>query len=177
METLTRPFTIGGRTLSQATPASQGKKVVSFRAGVFPSPPATKSAFSPTQSQQPPQQQPQLQQSSSSSYAAPSSSFQSSMTRSTSAPNLLPGPSTSSSSQRQLSQNQTQSQSLQKQQNTPQKPKRQTVAPVPVNSRMAVEARKTVMAKRLRVNLVLLLAWYIVTGSRLYKCALRYDLL
>ena len=173
METPTRPFTIGGRTLAQTTPASQSKKVVSFKAGVFPSPPATKTAFNPAQTQQ--QQQPQnqqqqqqplqqSQQSSSSSYAGPS--FQSSMTRSTSAPNLLPGPSTSSSQNRQVSQYQ----SSERQQETPQKkPLRQKVAPVPVNSRMAVEARKTIMAKRLRVNLVLLLAWYIVTESRLYK--------
>lgn len=172
METPTRPFTIGGRTLAQTTPASQSKKVVSFKAGVFPSPPATKTAFNPaqTQQQQPQGQQQQhqsaqqSQQSSSSSYAGPS--FQSSMTRSTSAPNLLPGPSTSSSQNRQVSQYQ----SSERQQETPQKkPVRQKVAPVPVNLRMAVEARKTIMAKRLRVNLVLLLAWYIVTESRLYK--------
>jgi hypothetical protein len=174
METPTRPFTVGGRTLSNLTPASQGKKVVSFKAGVFPSPPATKTAFNPSQTQQQGQQQQAVQQnqSSSSSGYASSSFQQSSMTRSTSAPNLLPGPSSSTSSSRQVSQYQSAPQSNGRQQETPQKkPLRQTVAPVPVNSRMAIEARKAVMAKRLRVNLVLLLVWYIVTESRLYKYA------
>ena len=40
---------------------------------------------------------------------------------------------------------------------------------MPVNRKLAIEARRTELAKRLRMNLVLLLAWYLVTDSRLYK--------
>lgn len=212
MQTPTRPFTIGGRTIPQSAgssfspagkPAStstvlaralvntpsastsqsaqqqqqqqQQKKAVSFRAtSVFPSPPAYRTSFGGVQSSSQQQNEPQQQ-----SYPAQSSSSyqpeqQSSLARSSSAPNLLPAPSTAAGN-RQVSQSSSPSQQRpQPTQNATQSPRRSAlttsaVAPVPVNRKLAIEARRTELAKRLRVNLVLLLAWYLVTDSRLYK--------
>lgn len=45
---------------------------------------------------------------------------------------------------------------------------------VPVQTASAIQARKATLAKRLRINLVLLLAWYLVTDSRFYAYGARY---
>lgn len=53
--------------------------------------------------------------------------------------------------------------------NAPQKPTSSSrFDAVPVDPKLALEARRATMAKALRVNLVMLLAWYLITDSRLY---------
>lgn len=209
METPTRPFTIGGQTLSQArkavqtpqtavTPASsQQKKNVSFKSSVFPSPPSHRLTFTAGQQQQQQQhpQQYQVQQYAqvsqnmvaSSSAAAPSNSSTSSLTRSTSAPNILPAPGTARTSSPQHKQmmmfgsSQSSSQAVtssleqakQGSKQTPQKPiSISKFDTVPVDPKLAMEARRATMAKALRVNLVMLLVWYLITDSRLYSYVL-----
>lgn len=46
-------------------------------------------------------------------------------------------------------------------------------AVAPVNPAAALTARKNVLAKRLRINLICLLAWYLITDSRLYLYSAR----
>ncbi|KAK9899157.1 hypothetical protein P389DRAFT_209163 [Cystobasidium minutum MCA 4210] len=206
METPTRPFTIGGQTLSQArkaaqpapaprpaaTPVSQQKKNVSFKSSVFPSPPSYRLTFPQGQQQQPQQEyqyqhQPQqsqvsqAHQGSSNVGAVNTSSTSPQLPRSTSAPNLLPAPGTSRTSpqQRQVTafghQNTSQlvtsslSQAKAGPKQTPQKPlSSSNFETVPVDPKLALEARRATMAKALRVNLAMLLAWYLITDSRLY---------
>jgi hypothetical protein len=208
METPTRPFTIGGQTLSQArkavqtpqaaaTPASsQQKKNVSFKSSAFPSPPSHRLTFTPGEQQQQQQPQPyhvqqyaQPSQSSvaSSSAAAPTNASTSSLPRSTSAPNILPAPGTARTSQQhkqmmmfgqqQLSSRQSVTSSLEQakqgSKQTPQKPTSSSrFDTVPVDPKLAMEARRATMAKALRVNLVMLLVWYLITDSRLYSYVL-----
>ena len=47
-------------------------------------------------------------------------------------------------------------------------------AVAPVNPTAALTARKNVLAKRLRINLICLLAWYLITDSRLYLYSARH---
>lgn len=217
MQTPTRPFTIGGQTVSQArqasqssgsaptpahapaaaaTPVSQQKKNVSFKSSVFPSPPSHRLTF-PQGQQQQQQQEPQYQvQQSQLSHSTQHSAnnnastvatgpASSNLPRSTSAPNLLPAPSTSRTSpqQRQVttfaqqSNSQVVTSSLSQAKNgpkqTPQKPLSSTkFDTVPVDPKLALEARRATMAKALRVNLVMLLAWYLITDSRAYACVM-----
>lgn len=154
---------------------------VGIRPAVFPSPPATRANFSQ-------QRLPQSTGGSSSSSVNNSTNnyhhnsgnqSTSTLPRSISAPTLNPGLSTYTN-QQHVVHSQQQNNSLSFNQpsasKTPDRPSkphksltRGAFAPVPVNMRLAVEARKAVMAKRLRVNLLLLLAWYLITDSRLYR--------
>lgn len=212
MQTPTRPFTIGGQTISQArqaaqssgsapatapaataTPVSQQKKNVSFKSSVFPSPPSHRLTF-PQGQQQQQQQEPHYQvqrsqlshstqHSANNNASSVATAASSNLPRSTSAPNLLPAPSTSRTSpqQRQVttfaqqSNSQVVTSSLSQAKNgpkqTPQKPLSSSkFDTVPVDPKLALEARRATMAKALRVNLVMLLAWYLITDSRAYAC-------
>lgn len=48
------------------------------------------------------------------------------------------------------------------------RPINNAVTSVSVNPKLAIEARKAVMAKRMRINLLLLLGWWLVTDTRAY---------
>lgn len=207
MQTPARPFTVGGPTLSQqksayqSTPTAAGdsqKKVVSFKTGVFPSPTAGRTTFTPPQQAVPGSQQQQYSTTSAYTSVVPSSvnsHATPNFTRSTDTSKLLPGSSLTNSglpvSRLQQSTSSSgalgptnvnsldamarrpdgssSSSSLSSSSGQKRGASRLATSTVPVDPVKALEARKAVMAKRLRVNLVLLLAWYLVTDSRLYR--------
>ncbi|CAD6568258.1 MAG: hypothetical protein CYPHOPRED_002455 [Cyphobasidiales sp. Tagirdzhanova-0007] len=182
METPRRPITVRASPQQRSSQAS-GSRADTVRTAVFPSPPVTRATFS--QQQQQPRHTGSIISHSSNHNTIVNSSANNvaAMPRSTSAPSLLPGPSAIAGPQPATSHQQPSYGAPSKRGPTTVSPagrhnSRKTlvptaVAPVPINTKLAMEARKATMAKRLRVNLVLLLSWYLITDSRLYGYGAR----
>lgn len=178
MQTPARPFTIGGRTLSQAActppqPSSAGQPS-SSRSVTFQNPTSEGAREKPASSSVGPLRQFQPTTSTSNVVSAPSplsaltlQSQTPSTANSFGSVSSYAGETPASSSWPVQSLANTPATTLSRKPAGP----APATAPPPVNKEMVLKARKAAAAKSMRTNLVLLLAWYLITDSRLYRSA------